>query len=67
MIVIEIQKQHVGIEVIESLNVIIRTTIVEMMVAPNTNVVKGGILIGLPTNLGSGLSVVSHEGIWIRV
>jgi hypothetical protein len=30
-----------------------------MVVAPNTNVVKGGVLIGYTTNLGRGLGGVS--------
>jgi hypothetical protein len=31
----------------------------ETIVAPNTNVVKGGVLIGSTTNLGHGLDKVS--------
>ncbi len=43
VIVVKIWKQPIGIEVIQSLNV-----------APNTNVVKGGVLIRAATNLGCG-------------
>jgi hypothetical protein len=57
--VVEIQKQHVGIEVIQSPNVVITTTRVEMVVAPNTNVARGGILIRYVVNLGHGLGRVS--------
>jgi hypothetical protein len=57
-IVIEIHKQLVGVEVIQSPNAIITTTRVEMVVAPNTNVVRSGILIGFATNLGHGLGTV---------
>jgi len=32
---------------------------VEIVVAPNTNVVKGGVLIGFATNLGRGSNRVS--------
>jgi hypothetical protein len=38
--VAEIRKQPFGIEVIQSLNTIITTTRVEMVVAPNVNVVR---------------------------
>jgi hypothetical protein len=44
---VEIRKQLVGIEVIQSLDVFITTIRVEMVVAPNTIVVRGGIIIGL--------------------
>jgi len=36
---------------------------VEIVVAPNTNFVKGGILIGSATNLGCGSGGVSKERI----
>jgi hypothetical protein len=51
---VEIRKQPIGIEATQSPNVIITTTRVETIVAPNTNVVRGGILIGFVTYLGSG-------------
>jgi hypothetical protein len=38
--VAEIRKQPFGIKVIQSLNTIITTTRVEMVVAPNVNVVR---------------------------
>jgi hypothetical protein len=47
--------------VTQSPNVVITTTGVELIVAPNTNVVRGGILIGSVTNLGYGTSGVSIE------
>jgi putative effector of murein hydrolase len=53
-IVMEIRKQLVGIEVIQPLNVVIPTIAVEIVVAPNTNFVKGGILIEFAMNLGCG-------------
>jgi len=58
-VVAKINKQLVGIEVIQSPNVVITTTRVEMIVAPNTNVVESGILIRIATNLGCGLDGVS--------
>ncbi len=54
MVIVEIRKQLVGIEVTQSPNVVITTTGMEMIVAPNTNVVKGGMLIQFATNLGCG-------------
>ncbi len=54
----EIWKQPIGIEVIQPFNVVIPTTRVENFIAPNTNFVKGGILIGFTTNLGHGSSRV---------
>ncbi len=45
MAVVEIQRQHVGIEVTQSPNVVITTIRMEMVVTPNMNVVKGGVLI----------------------
>jgi hypothetical protein len=56
--IVEIRKQPAGIKVIQSFNVIIITTWLETVVAPNTNVVRGGVLIGFATNLGCGLSRV---------
>jgi hypothetical protein len=46
-------------EVTKSLNVVITTIGVEIVVAPNTNVVKGGILISYVENLGYGCDIVS--------
>jgi hypothetical protein len=54
MAIIEIWRQHVGIEVIQSPNVIITTIWMEMVVTPNTNVVRSGVLIGSTINLGCG-------------
>jgi hypothetical protein len=53
--VVEIRRQPIGIEGTQSPNVFITTIRVEMVVAPNTTVVRGGILIGFATNLGHGL------------
>ncbi len=53
-VVVETWKQHVGIKVIQSLNVGIITTRVETVVVPNIDVVKRGVLIGFATKLGSG-------------
>jgi hypothetical protein len=58
-IVVEIWKQPVGTKVTQSPDVIITTIGVETVVAPNTNVVKGGVLIRFATNLGNGSSGVS--------
>ncbi len=54
--IVEIWRQPTRIKVTQSPNVIITTTRVEKMVAPNVNVVKGGVLIGSIANLGSGMS-----------
>jgi hypothetical protein len=59
MIVVETHKQHVGIGVIQSLGVGITTIGVEMVVAPNINVVRKETLIRSTTKLGSGLGGVS--------
>jgi hypothetical protein len=58
-VVVKINKQLVGIKVIQSSNAVITTTRVEMIVAPNTNVVRSGVLIRFATNLGRGLGGVS--------
>jgi hypothetical protein len=55
----KIWKQPIRIEVTQSVNVVITTIGVEMVVAPNTNIVRSGVLIGSAVNLGSGLSGVS--------
>ncbi len=57
--VIEIQRQFVGMEVNKSLNVVITTIGVEIVVAPNMNVIKGGILIRYISNLGHGFDEIS--------
>jgi hypothetical protein len=56
--IVEIQRQPIGIKVIQSPNVVITTIGVETVVAPNMNVVRGGMLIGSTVNLGSGLNGV---------
>jgi hypothetical protein len=48
-----------GIEVTQSFNVVIITTRVETVVAPNTNVVRGGELIRFVAKFGRGLGEVS--------
>ncbi len=40
VVVVEIRRQLVGIKVIQSFNVVITTTRVETIVAPNMNVVR---------------------------
>ncbi len=54
-VVVEIWKHHVEIEVTQLFNVVIPTTWMEICVAPNTNAIKGGVLIGSTMNLGHGL------------
>ncbi len=57
--VVETHKQHVGVGVAQSLNASITITRVEMIVAPNINVVRRGILIGSVAKLGSESGGVS--------
>jgi hypothetical protein len=45
VIVVEIQRQLAKIKVTQSPNVIITTIGVKIVVAPNTNVVRSGVLI----------------------
>ncbi len=52
--IVETQKQHAKVRVIQSLGVGITTTRVEMVVAPNIDVVRRGVLIGSKAKLGSG-------------
>jgi hypothetical protein len=59
--IVEIHRQYVGIEVTQSPNVVITTIGVEIVVAPITNVVRSGVLIGFTTNLGSGLGGISIQ------
>jgi hypothetical protein len=56
--IVEIWRQFARTKVTQSLNVIITTTREEIVVAPNMNVVKDGVLIRSTTNLGSGLGAV---------
>jgi hypothetical protein len=57
-IIVEIRRQPIGIEVTQPLTVVIPTIGVEIVVAPNTNFVRGGVLIGSTLNLGHGLGGV---------
>jgi hypothetical protein len=52
--IVKIWKQLVRIKVTQLFNVVILSTWVEIVVAPNTNFVRGRILIGFVTNLGHG-------------
>jgi hypothetical protein len=55
VIVVETPKQLVKIEVIQSFNVVITTKRVEMVVvAPNMDVVRRGVIIRFVANLGHG-------------
>ncbi len=53
MIVIETQRQHARVGIIQSLNVGITTTRVEMVIEPNINAIKRGILNRSITKLSS--------------
>jgi hypothetical protein len=53
-VIVEIQKQPIGVIVTQSLDVGITTTRVEMVVMPTMDVVRKGILIGFEEKLGSG-------------
>ncbi len=55
VVVTEIGRQPIGIEVIQPLDSIIWTTWMETIVVSTTYFVKSGILIGSATNLGYGL------------
>ncbi len=57
----EIQRQPIGIEFTQLLNVVISTIGVEIVVVPNINFVRSGILIGSTTNLGHGLGGVPSK------
>jgi hypothetical protein len=57
-VVAKIKRKATKIKVTQSPNVIITTIRVEIIVAPSTNVVKSGVLIGSATNLGCGSSKV---------
>jgi hypothetical protein len=54
MAIVETQRQPIGIEVIQSLNAIITTIRVHMVVAPSTNVARKGVVIEYAINLGCG-------------
>ncbi len=54
-VVVETWRQHAGVGVTKLVNVSITTTRVEMIVAPNIDVFKRGVLIGFATKLGSKL------------
>jgi hypothetical protein len=61
--IFETRKQPNGIGVTQSFDACIITTRVEMVVAPNIDVVKGGILIGFVAKLGSesgGVSIIKN-------
>ncbi len=57
--IVETRKQHVGVGVIQSLDVRITSTIVEMVVVPNIDIVKRGVPIVFTAKLGSELGGVS--------
>jgi hypothetical protein len=57
--VVENQRQHAGVGVIQSLNGVTRTKGVKMVVTPCIDVFKRGVLIGFAAKLGSGSSGVS--------
>ncbi len=59
MTIVEAQKQHVEIKIIQLLSTSITTTKVEMVVMASTDVVRKEVLIGSPTKLGNGSNGVS--------
>ncbi len=59
VVVVENQRQHARVGIIQSLNGVIRTIGVEMVVTPCINVFKRGVLIGFAAKLGSESSGVS--------
>jgi hypothetical protein len=63
MAIVKTQKQHVGVDIIQSLNAGITTTGVETIVVTNIDVIKKGVLIGSTTKLGNELGGVRQEGI----
>jgi hypothetical protein len=54
--IVEIRRQSVGIIVPQSLVATIITTGVQIVVTPNMDVIRRGVLIGFATKLGSGLN-----------
>ncbi len=61
--VVQTQRQHVGGGVTQSFNASITTTRVEMVIAPNIDVVKRGIFIRSIAKLGSGSDKSRQEEI----
>jgi hypothetical protein len=59
MSIVETRKQHAGIKFTQSFDVSITTIGVEMVVAPNIDVVRRGKLISFTRELGSGSHGVS--------
>jgi hypothetical protein len=55
---VETRRQHVRVKVIQSLHIGIITTRVEMIIVPNINIVRRGILIRSIAKLGIGSSGV---------
>jgi hypothetical protein len=51
--IVETRKQPAEVRVIQSLNAGITTTLMEMVVAPNIDVIRRGILIRSTTKLGN--------------
>jgi hypothetical protein len=58
VVVVETQKQHVGVRVTQSFDVGITTIGVKIIIAPNIDVVKRVVLIGYVAKLGNGSSGV---------
>ncbi len=58
-IIAKIRRQPTRIEVTQPFNVVIPITGMEIVIAPNTNFVRSGVLIGFITNLGHGSYGVS--------
>jgi hypothetical protein len=61
--IVETQRQHAGVRVIQSFDVGITTTRVETIIAPNIYVIRRGVLIGYVAKLDSRLVGVSTKGI----
>jgi hypothetical protein len=58
VVIVETQKLHARVRVIQSLGVGITAIRVEMVIAPNIDVVRRRVLIGFKAKLGSGSSGV---------
>jgi len=65
-IVVETQKQHVGVGFIQSFDACITTTRVETIVAPNIDVIRRGVLIGFAAKLGRKLGEIFAIRNWSR-
>jgi hypothetical protein len=52
--IVETRKQHVAVGVTQSFDVVITTIGMEIVVVPNSEVVRRGILIGSVANLRNG-------------